>query len=88
MVEMKLLKMAYWQISGRDEGGKIIPIQSVDEIIDKTQEGFLNLIRFFEQKETAYVACPDLSIKPKYNDYEHLERLAEWSTLEDEDTDE
>ena len=79
--------MGYWQISGRDNGGSVTSIPSGD-IINTTYKGLLELIRFFEQEDTPYAACPNLDIKPKYNDYEHLERLAEWSVKEDEDTDE
>ena len=81
-------QMEYWQISGKDSGGKVVPVSSPEEIISKAEEGFLRLLRFFEKEDTPYVACPDLDTKPRYNDYEHLERLAEWSTQKDEDADE
>ena len=39
-----------------------------------------NMIALFARPSTPYAALPWPELGPYFNDYEHLERVSEWST--------
>ena len=85
----------YWSISGSGEGGKTSIAQGTAKktakdtniLIEEAYIGLTNLLRTFAQPETPYIASPNpnLKIKSDHNDYEHLERIAEWSVTGEND---
>ena len=70
--------LEYWKVSASASEKERIKDSEVTNIIDNAHEGLKQLITDFNQETTPYLACPDPGIAPKYNDYEHLERLQEW----------
>lgn len=87
----KVANLSYWKLSGKD-GGKVIPLFNETEGPDETtRQGFANLtalVELYQNPKTVYPACPVAERAPKYNDYEHLERVKEWRNIEgDEEND-
>ncbi len=71
----------YWKLSGTGSESKPRPIfgkSKREDYIRHTGEQLEKLLGFFAQAETPYRICPDPELAPEHNDYEHLERRAEW----------
>ena len=82
----KLSSLSYWTLTGANEAGKITTItDNIDEIMERTYEGVTTLIETFGKQETPYYSLPRANHIPRFNDYEHLARTAEWSALDDAD---
>jgi ATP-dependent helicase/nuclease subunit B len=54
-------------------------------LIDTAERGLRRLIATFDDPETGYLSRPSPTNAPKYDDYEHLARVAEWSTVHGEE---
>lgn len=80
--------LGYWVMSGGPEAGKAIEINdNVTGIVDKCRTGLSKLLVTFEQPGTPYYSLPRPENAPRFNDYEHLARVKEWSALGDADSD-
>lgn len=78
--------LAYWIINGSKEGGKIVELNSPENVaaaIENAKQGLIDLIIAFDEEEKPYMSLPRLHKAPKYNDYEHLARVKEWTALDD-----
>jgi ATP-dependent helicase/nuclease subunit B len=76
--------VGYWKLTGGRDAGSNIDVSDehkLCEAIKKTREGFLNLLWVFENEDVPYYAIPRLDNPPRFNDYEHLERVKEWAAL-------
>lgn len=74
-------ELYYWQLKGGTGlAGKEEPraVKALEQIVDETAVGVEALLAAYDDGQMPYLACPDARIKPKYNDYDHLERRAEW----------
>ncbi|MBP5343603.1 MAG: PD-(D/E)XK nuclease family protein [Alphaproteobacteria bacterium] len=76
--------LAYWALSGKEDGGKVVSIQKTTDqlkkIIEEARIGLIELIHTFNNSQTSYEVCPIPSQAPEYDDYEHLARSQEWNT--------
>lgn len=71
----------YWKLSGTSIEATIRPIfgkTKREDYIHHTGKQLEKLLGFFAKSDTPYRICPDPELAPDYNDYEHLERRAEW----------
>lgn len=72
--------IGYWKLSGGREPGKAIPLKlDIDAAIVDADAGLRRLITAFDDPKTPYRARPRPEIALRYDDYEHLARLKEWS---------
>ncbi|MGB0747486.1 MAG: PD-(D/E)XK nuclease family protein, partial [Magnetospiraceae bacterium] len=79
-----LESLEYWKLMGRDVAGKRTLLKGDPEALaDQALEGVGGLIRAFDDPATPYEARPRPDAAPRYSDYEHLARIAEWATAED-----
>jgi ATP-dependent helicase/nuclease subunit B len=84
----------YWIVNGTNEGGYAKIAQGTSRskakdtniLISEARTGLTNLLTLFSDSKTPYIASPDpsLQITKGQNDYEHLERIAEWSVAGDD----
>ena len=74
------VELSYWQIHGRDEGGRIVAIKDADALSEKMLGLLRSMISKFDDAATPYAPLPWPEYGPYFNDYEHLERVREWST--------
>ena len=78
-------ELAFWRLGGGDPPGEIKPVADPGTLADQALAGLMGLIAKFDDPATPYHAIPRPEFAPRYNDYDHLERAAEWSAVSDED---
>ena len=74
-------ELAYWKLSGgrNDDSNKETEFaKNLDVLKSEAEAGLKNLIATFADPATAYQAVPKPERAPRYDDYAHLARLAEW----------
>ncbi len=75
--------LSYWKLSGGREPGKAQPLKlDIDAAMADADAGLRRLIAVFDDHKTPYRARPRPEVALRYDDYEHLARLKEWSTGE------
>jgi ATP-dependent helicase/nuclease subunit B len=72
--------LAYWRANGLDDGGKIEEVKGSEQLVPAMLALVEKMAAHFADPATPYDALPYPEFGPYFNDYEHLERVAEWST--------
>jgi ATP-dependent helicase/nuclease subunit B len=75
----------YWQANGLGEGGDVREVKDSAELVPAMLALLNKMVGHFCERATPYAALPWPEFSPHFNDYEHLERVAEWSTAGDDD---
>ena len=79
----KISNLYFWKLTGGenivDEKSILKKDSDVNEILEEVESGLKDLINIFNDESTAYLSCPNPDKAPKYNDYEHLQRIKEYS---------
>lgn len=76
--------LSFWHLSGKEQGDEIVSVLSskskdtIETLIQKTEDGLITLINAFDHEQTPYYANPIPAKAPKYDDYKHLSREQEW----------
>jgi ATP-dependent helicase/nuclease subunit B len=76
----RAVHLSYWQANGLGDGGSVKDIKDSDELVPQMMALVERMVTHFGNPATAYDAVPWPEFSPYFNDYEHLERIAEWST--------
>jgi len=72
-------EIAYWKLSGGREIADMKPIKGdIVHMSRQARAGLEKLIEKFADPATPYLAVPRPNYRPRYDDYGHLARLAEW----------
>ena len=79
------VRLSYWQANGLGDGGKVSEIKAADELVPAMLALVEKMAEHFAQPGTPYTALPWPAYIPYFNDYAHLERAAEWSTVGKDD---
>ena len=73
-------ELAYWRLSGGEPPGEMwSPTQDCARLTAEARKGLERLIAAFDDPATPYLAIPRPKYAPRYNDYDHLARVAEWA---------
>lgn len=72
--------LSYWQANGLGEGGDVRDIKDSEALVAAMMALVAQLVERFANPATPYTALPSPEFIPHFNDYEHLERAAEWSS--------
>lgn len=86
-----VVDLSYWRLIGKANAGEIVHVLPEEKQISKddffalTMQRLMSLLALYQQPETPYTACPFTGYAPSYNDYAHLERIAEWQVEENDD---
>jgi ATP-dependent helicase/nuclease subunit B len=69
--------LEYWKLGGRAPAGQRWAIGDGNpaELIDRVSDKVRALIARFDDRDTPYLASPVPARRPRFSDYEHLERL-------------
>ncbi len=82
-------KIIYYQVSGKENGAEVKEIKTkekkINDIIEDTANGIKKLITAFYKEGIIYDARPDPFIEFRFSDYEHLERVKEWGSIQGEE---
>ncbi|WP_421996884.1 double-strand break repair protein AddB [Reyranella sp.] len=81
----RTVRLSYWQANGLGDGGKVSEIAAADELVPQMLALVEKMSEEFAQPGMPYTALPWPEHIPHFNDYSHLERAAEWSTVAQED---
>jgi ATP-dependent helicase/nuclease subunit B len=79
-------ELAYWRISGAREPGEICAIaEGADaaRLAAEAVQGLTHLIATFDDPMTPYEPIPWPERIPRFSDYRHLARIAEWSDMDE-----
>jgi ATP-dependent helicase/nuclease subunit B len=76
----RAVHLSYWQANGLGQGGAVKVIEESDDLVAAMVALVQRMIAHFAKPSTPYEALPWPEFSPHFNDYEHLERVAEWST--------
>ncbi len=80
------LSLQYWVLSGGSPPGKVTKAENnLESVIADAESGLLRFISVFDNEKTPYYSVPRPADPPRFNDYAHLARIAEWSALGDDD---
>ncbi len=83
---LRPLSLQYWKMTGGAKPGEVIGVNDgVDAIVEKAGAGLKALIETFDNEKTPYYSLPRPANAPRFNDYAHLARIAEWAALGDDD---
>jgi ATP-dependent helicase/nuclease subunit B len=77
--------LSYIQLSGGDPAGVIRSAgksKTPTELAEEAYEGLKKLIAQFDKQATPYLSRPRPDLPDRFNDYEHLARVKEWSSGE------
>lgn len=75
--------LSYWRLTGGDPAGAVkIFAKDLQSLSEDAFMGLTALVESFDKLETAYAAIPVPAYKPRFNDFDHLERVLEWSDSE------
>ncbi len=75
-------ELAFWRLSGGEPAGEVKAVKGDPaELAAAARDGLERLVAAFDDAATAYRATPRPEWAPRYNDYAHLARIAEWSSL-------
>lgn len=75
--------LQYWKLSGGKPAGDVTKVRGdVKQLVAEANEGIQNLVKAFNDAKTPYLSTPRPEWAPRYNDYEHLSRSGEWSTVQ------
>lgn len=77
----KTVRLSYWQANGLGDGGKVSEIKDSDDLVVEMMALVQKMAEHFANPKTPYPALPWPAYGPHFNDYAHLERVAEWSTV-------
>lgn len=78
--------LSFWRLSGGAPPGEIRSVSAdLTELIGSAMAGLQMLVDVFDHETTPYAAVPDPAKAPRYNDYAHLARIAEWAGLQGEE---
>lgn len=78
--------LSYWIVNGRGEGGKETTLQDPAKASvakENARHGLQALIDAFDDPQTPYYSLPRPDRAPRFNDYEHLARVKEWTALDE-----
>lgn len=86
---LKPLSLQYWKLTGGETPGEIKGIHAgVETAVAAAEAGLLALVNAFDNEQTPYYSLPRPENAPRFNDYKHLARVAEWAAQGNDDASE
>jgi ATP-dependent helicase/nuclease subunit B len=73
--------LEHWRLTGGDPAGELEPVgDDPVQLAETALAGVKSLVTCFDDPAVPYLARPRPWAAPPFSDYEHLERVQEWST--------
>lgn len=84
-----VVSLEHWHLHGGRNTASVTatraPERDIEGLIEETEAGIHALVDAFFQEGQPYYSFADIGPERRYNDYEHLHRLAEWQGNDHED---
>ena len=80
IAKKEVAKLVYWQPAKKETAID----EEIEDILANNLEKVHQLIAVFDLPTTPYISQPNPKYAPKYSDYEHLARIAEWKVAEED----
>lgn len=83
---LPVTSLSYWVVNGSGDGGDVTRLEKADKITaakENAQAGLSDLIARFDEESTPYYSLPRPDNAPRFNKYEHLARVREWTALDE-----
>ncbi|MCC7272874.1 MAG: double-strand break repair protein AddB, partial [Alphaproteobacteria bacterium] len=81
--QVPVAALSFWRLSGSDPAGEVADVvtgaETVAALVADASDGIARLIAAFDDPATPYLARPRPEWAPRFSDYAHLARVAEWS---------
>jgi len=75
--------MGYWVLTGGQKPFEKKEFEGdISATVMRVYEGLAALIQHYDDPDNAYYSLPDPDLVPRFNDYEHLARVQEWTALD------
>lgn len=75
-------QLQYWKLSGGKPAAEVTEVKGeIKKLVNEAREGVTNLAKTFNDSNTPYLSTPRPEHAPRYNNYLHLSRVGEWSTV-------
>jgi ATP-dependent helicase/nuclease subunit B len=71
-------QLAYWRLTGGDPAGLEKILDDPRALAAEAKSGLTALVETFDDPATPYPSRPSPRFVPRYGDYDHLARVAEW----------
>lgn len=84
IAKAKVAQLAYWKLGGEKNGAQPVK-EDLGELVPAAREGLLALIARYADPKMPYRAMPRPAFMPRFDDYAHLARVAEWSAGENDE---
>jgi ATP-dependent helicase/nuclease subunit B len=85
--KLEPVSLQYWVVTGGAPPVKITRAeQGLADVISDAESGLKSLINAFDNQSTPYYSVPRPDNAPRFSDYGHLARIAEWAALGDDDS--
>lgn len=79
----ELTDLVHIRVHGTREGGEWKPLKGpLNELLDDVEAGLVSLITEYQDPETPYLSRPRVQFLGFPGDFDHLARVAEWSTAD------
>jgi len=73
-------ELAFWRLTGGEPAGEVKTVKGdPTALAERAQDGLSDLVAAFDDPATPYRSQPRPGWAPRYSDYLHLARVAEWS---------
>jgi ATP-dependent helicase/nuclease subunit B len=81
-------ELAYWKLSGGYEPGAVTRLfkddaAAIEAAAGQAAASLRRLIAAFDDETRAYLSQPHPGRRPRFPEYAHLARVAEWESVED-----
>ncbi|MEQ8355660.1 MAG: double-strand break repair protein AddB [Kiloniellaceae bacterium] len=78
--------LTFWRLSGGTPPGEVLAASKADPegLAAEALEGLKRLVAEFDNPATPYACRPRPELAPRFSDYDHLSRLAEWAAGSDD----
>jgi ATP-dependent helicase/nuclease subunit B len=86
---MEARALCYWLMTGGATPGKAVTLEGgiLSELAGHVWEKLFALVQAFDDPDAPYYSIPDPGKAPRFNDYEHLARVMEWTAPEETEGD-
>jgi ATP-dependent helicase/nuclease subunit B len=81
-------ELVYWRLTGGHVPAQVLDIargEELSDLIAQCRDGLRRRVAAYDTAQMPYLSHPHPGQEPRFADYAHLARVAEWSAAREED---